>query len=211
MKSVVHLLLIIALFAFASTASALTIDGGTDVGIKDTLVDWAELGDSSEAEELAFINEYLSANGLDEWLTAELIKDEDMGSDGETNPLPTPWVAIDGSTNLYAYDFVGAEEPSFYLIKTGNIGDSSDETPISTPDEPDYYKYDTFLYENLTSLQYAVISLSQLADYGNKTVDIYKISHVDYNDDGAPVPEPSTLLLLGAGIVGLAAYRRKKN
>ncbi len=28
---------------------------------------------------------------------------------------------------------------------------------------------------------------------------------------GDPIPEPSTLILLGAGIVGLAVYRRKKN
>lgn len=34
---------------------------------------------------------------------------------------------------------------------------------------------------------------------------------LDYDNDVAPVPEPSTLLLLGSGLAGFALYRRKRN
>jgi hypothetical protein len=36
--------------------------------------------------------------------------------------------------------------------------------------------------------------------------DAGKISHI-----GAPVPEPSTILLLGIGLLGLGWYGRKRN
>ena len=33
---------------------------------------------------------------------------------------------------------------------------------------------------------------------------------LDYDNDVAPVPEPSTILLLGAGLLGLTGFRRKR-
>ena len=36
------------------------------------------------------------------------------------------------------------------------------------------------------------------------------LSHVTYFSTTHPVPEPGTMLLVGAGLIGLAAFRRKK-
>jgi hypothetical protein len=41
-------------------------------------------------------------------------------------------------------------------------------------------------------------------DAGTETVT----GHVTFQFDGSPVPEPGTLLLLGAGVAWLAAIRR---
>ena len=113
-------------------------------------------------------------------------KDENMGDEDIT---PYPWVESDTDSSVIAYDFTTyfGFIPDFYLLKLG-------KGVVSGADS-------SFIFENVSNLNFAVVDLDAFGD----SVDMYAISHVT-----APVPEPSTLLLLGGGLVGLAFYRRKR-
>lgn len=96
------------------------------------------------------------------------------------------WEYLTG--DLYSFDFGPDSGNKYFLLKTGKIGNQSD-----------YYNY--FIYENVGSLRYGVIDLGE---FGDETITIGSIGHLVI-----PNPEPSTLLLLSAGILGLVLYRRK--
>jgi hypothetical protein len=90
---------------------------------------------------------------------------------------------------------VSGSEPGYFLLKfgTGNTGD------------------DMLVFENVGSLSYLVWSDSQLLEAGIPSNHLDSISH--YTFGGTPttsVPEPSTLALLGLGILGLGAMRHRR-
>jgi hypothetical protein len=87
------------------------------------------------------------------------------------------------------------KSPDYFMIKTGNIG------------SPDIRN---FLFENKFDFEWAVVDWSNILDLFDEgtTMDITAFSHIGEIN---PVPEPSTILLLGTGLVGLVCYRRKRN
>jgi hypothetical protein len=99
---------------------------------------------------------------------------------------------LTNQANTYAIDFV-TYNPEYFLIKigTGSLGNISDH----------------FLFKNTTELDWGVVNLAGLGI--ESMIGLGRISHVDEFNGGAPVPEPATLMLLGAGLLGLAGFRRK--
>ena len=56
---------------------------------------------------------------------------------------------------------------------------------------------------------YGTYNIEHLRNGSGK--DVAALSHFEgFSTGGAPVPEPSTMLLLGTGLLGLAGFSRKK-
>jgi len=123
----------------------------------------------------------------------------------------------DGSVSLDGINFVAFQKTfGFYFdVHTGGVSD-----PFA---DYNYYTYNPFnlpateagidhvltAYNGLTH-EVVIYLDDQLAGSGSSDRDFNDM--VVYGNDLAPVPEPGTMMLLGAGFLGLAIYgKRRKN
>jgi hypothetical protein len=175
------LLVLIALFSlllFSGPAWSLVIQGTSiQVGDRDICLTASSGVGSSEADELAWI---ISTTG-----------DSSLVFGGKLENSSMIWQRTD-QAYTWAISF-GAMEPSYFLIKTGNLN------PGGTPLQ--YW----ILFENTSLMNWGVVDLASNLDLGSyEFTDIKKISHVTM------VPEPGTMLLLGIGLLGLGVSARRK-
>lgn len=186
MKLATKAILLLSGMWLAGGAHAVII---STVGALDEILYSTTLPDSSELAE-------------EEWMEAmlgvDIVYDKVTGSAGES------WEQVtedDGTTaieNQWAFDFGAGNEPTHYLLKLGDGNLNGDSH---------------FLMSNSVARQWAHILLTDFPTQnggpgGEKTIDIFRVSHVA--TAGAQVPEPGTLGLLGAGLIGLGLMRKRK-
>lgn len=161
--------------------------GSINLGAVDNLrATTTTLTNSGDQGEIDWVNSVLGTD----FVVADLTKTEK--DDGDWN-----WQSTD-TQNVYAFNFGALQppiQPEYFYIKTGNLTPGKGQTPTQL----------WALYDNIESYDWAVINLQQVGGYS--ILEIGKLSHLG-SLGSQPVPEPSTLLLLGSGLLGLVGARK---
>ena len=114
------------------------------------------------------------------------------------------WNGIDPRTDLTRLTY----RIRLYENDNGNVGSILfDSSPIEHVADQDFYSFDYtgdwFVQDN--DLMIAILA----EEYDENNVRRVNRSRIYFEHTASPVPEPTTMLLLGAGLIGLAGARRK--
>lgn len=205
-KIILQLFVAVSLMLLANSGwGYLLADGVTDVGVFDTFIVGTndlsaytvnDNNGSGEGTELLWVRDMLNDPTLSYTQVDEGYEELDLS--GEI-------YSLEGYDAESGFAFQLNSEVEYFLVKWGNGGKADG-------DNLDLVKWT--LWENSDSKIWAVINIldSGLADDGWEIKNIGAFSHYGEVGGSTPVPEPSTVLLVGIGLSGLVlAGRRRKS
>lgn len=175
-------LALVSMLALSSPAWSIPL---ATVGGIDDLIAQTTLSNSGDGNE----------NGELSWVEMVLGIEINGSLYSHTSTSASDWTAVDNDPGAFALALDGPAD--WFVIRIGaNSGATSTH----------------FLFDNLTSLNWAVIDLVEMGFSEKNTLNIGKISHISTgpNVPTTNVPEPGVLALMGLGLLGFGLMRRRK-